>query len=899
MTLPAALVFSCSGDNDLYCVASANGLEATRFDRPSAAVTHAREGDGVLLLADGYPATTTALDAALFEEAARKKLRLYIEYPSFLPGVALSAPRGTHWERAVVASEAFAPALARLRILAIHDCRFMPMQAEHPHLVIGRVAGFDTAVYGLAGKSFPILFDLPRRDAGGEVLVATTKLSHFLTARYAPGDAWQSVWKYVFAWLQPDQPPSALKDLKWTARVRPSFGPEEPLPEDLERQALRRGIEWYFNARMVVHPSMMQKYNRPANGPYPAAADPDLRQDWPFGHRIAPMPGPETPAGDGSLGVMEGFDARIFANGTQPVRWWNRADCNGEIAGAMSAAGWVLSNPSYVKTGGNIGDWLFFRSRMTQGHRADPQHPAFGLIGWNDVPQYCGPGSMDGYAVYYGDDNARTMLGIMLAAAALKTDRYDERLLQALLANLRISGRLGFQPDRLDQGPLEQARWEHFFRSRSSSFSPHYQATLWACYLWAYRHTGFELFLHRAKSAIGLTMAAYPDRWAWTNGLQQERAKMLLALAWLVRAQDTPEHRAWLRHIAHDLVASQDPCGAIREVIGQAGSGGFPPPASNEAYGTAEAPLIQSNADAASDLLYTCNFAFLALHEAAAATGEAFYRTAGDRLATFLCRTQIRSETHPEFDGGWFRAFDFKRWEYWASSTDSGWGAWCIESGWTQSWITSVLALRQMRTSLWDFTATSRVGRHFAALRPQMIPDDVLTGGSGQKAGHAAVGKTVTLRTRVADRYPGDGPASLTDGLVAPADHLDNAWLGFQGESLVALIDLGEPVDLRELSGSLLQNVPLGIYLPRRIEFLVGNDPATLQSVGQAKPVATVNQPGPHKEVLTIGNLKHRARYVEVRAENIGRIPSPHPAAGMEAWLFVDEVLVNPKRKPD
>ena len=67
---------------------------------------------------------------------------------------------------------------------------------------------------------------------------------------------------------------------------------------------------------------------------------------------------------------------------------------------------------------------------------------------------------MDGYAVYYGDDNARSMLGMMLAAAALKTDRYDERLLKCLLANLRISGQLGFQPDRIDQGPLEKAGWQ-------------------------------------------------------------------------------------------------------------------------------------------------------------------------------------------------------------------------------------------------------------------------------------------------------------------------------------------------------------------------------------------------------------------------------------------------------
>jgi hypothetical protein len=182
---------------------------------------------------------------------------------------------------------------------------------------------------------------------------------------------------------------------------------------------------------------------------------------------------------------------------------------------------------------------------------------------------------MDGYAAYYGDDNARTMLGMLIAATALKTDRYDERILRGLLGNLRISGEFGFQPDRLDQGPLEQAGWQRFFRDKntsnslhsekSSSYSPHFQANMWACYLWAYQQTGFDLFLKRAKTAIGMTIAAYPDKWIWTNGIQQERAKMLLPLAWLVRVEDTPEHREWLRKIANDLLASQDKCGAIRE----------------------------------------------------------------------------------------------------------------------------------------------------------------------------------------------------------------------------------------------------------------------------------------------------------------------------------------------
>src|SRR5690606_13485129 len=128
--------------------------------------------------------------------------------------------------------------------------------------------------------------------------------------------------------------------------------------------------------------------------------------------------------GDGSVGILEGLDSKIRSDGTQGVRWWRRADCNGEVAGALALAGKLLDDTSYRAAAGNIGDWLFFESIMSNGDRANPQSPAYGLIGWNDVPKY--HGDMDGYGVYYGDDNARTLLGMMRAAAALGTDRWDE-----------------------------------------------------------------------------------------------------------------------------------------------------------------------------------------------------------------------------------------------------------------------------------------------------------------------------------------------------------------------------------------------------------------------------------------------------------------------------------------
>ena len=711
------LTISCSKSNDLYAVLENSNIPFKLAASAKDAVLKADKGSGVIILADDYPGKLTEIDEEVYSVAREKKLRLFIEYPSFIPGTVTGSVQRTQWERAVVSSGAFAPALSKLRILAVNDCHFIPIESDSSDIVIARVAGFDSAVYGLPDKVFPVLTEINTAD-GLPLLVSTTKLSQFITGRYAPADAWQAIWQYVLGWVQPG---TESPMLSWIPLVYPSYNKNESLPDDAELTALKRGAKWYYASGMLVNESMQHKYLKSSNLPEPAKANPDTTADWPFGHRVGFPPDLQQPAGTGSLGVLEGFDSKIFYSGGQPVRWWRRGDCNGEIAGSLSLAGKVLDDSALISTGSNIGDWLFFKSMISLGERSDPKSPAYGLSGWNDVPEYCGPGSIDGYGVYYGDDNARVVLGMMTAAAGGNTDRYDRRLLNIIMGNLRISGIYGFQPNRLDHAPLLKAGWEYYFNSKNISYSPHYQANIWACYLWAYNQTGYRLFLERAKKAISMTMAAYPDNWIWTNGIQQERAKMLLPLAWLVRIEDNREHREWLRKMADDLISQQSDCGAIPEELGGSGKGGFPPPSSNEAYGTNETPLIQSNGNKVSDMLYTVNFAFLGLHEAAAATGEEYYKAAENRLASFLCRIQIKSEKHPELDGGWFRAFDFNRWEYWASNGDAGWGAWSIESGWTQSWITTVLALRQMDTSLWELTEDSRIEKHFEELRQQML----------------------------------------------------------------------------------------------------------------------------------------------------------------------------------
>lgn len=644
--------FCCTPGNDLYLAIRRTGAPVARFATPAAAIAAAGHSGTALILSHGSDAVVASM--------ARRRIRGYVEMPAAAP----LPVRRIEWERVYVSGRALGPGLAPGQILSMGRIPFVNARSFDPLLAIGRVAGFDRLAFGPPATCYSLL------DAvAPNLLVAAAPISRCLSGRYEPAGSWLAVWRFI---LRTIGEPGIAARVSFTPAVAPTYAEDARLPASVEASAVRRAGRWFTRAHLLL-----------ASPDEPAYASADK---WP--DRVGPAP---SPIGDGSHGILEGFSSSVGVDGGQPVRWYRRADCNAESAMALGFAG-------RNQVSERLADFIALRSPASQGVHADSESPAYGLVGWNDT----GPGP----GIFYGDDNARYILGLIGAAGADRVNRWDDAILRCILANFRTTGRYGFRGDNLVLADLQRLGWKHYHDADTVNLAPHFEAYLWACELWAHARTGYRPLLTRAEAAIARTVAAGEQAWTWTNGLQQERARMLLPLAWLVRVDDSHEHRAWLRDMVRKVLANQASCGAIREEIGDLSHGIAGPPRSNEAYGTAETPLIQHNGDPLADMLYTTNFAFLGLHEAAAATGDAGYRKAEDRLARFLCRIQIRSATHPELDGAWFRAFDFGDWDYWASNADLGWGAWSVETGWSVSWITAVLALRVRHSSLWSVHST-------------------------------------------------------------------------------------------------------------------------------------------------------------------------------------------------
>ncbi len=676
-----SLYFVCDEKNDLYSSLLKSGYKYPRFNSNEEAIEKASEGQSVLFLADNYPESKKTVSPEIFKKAEEKNLNLFIEYCSDIPGLECLDAKTTKWERCVVSSNFFGDSLPELRIIMVNDCKFIPViSTVDPILVMARVAGYDKALFGMPEEKFPILFKIRNKN----IVVSSTKLSNFISGRYAPSSDWRIIWMHILKMLAPK---TDFTDFSWIPAVHPKYQSNEKLPDGYEKDAFNASAEWYYNSKLLVHETRKELlYNLLSKN-----------------QETSELPAQSEPIGDGTLGFLEGFASTIKWNGTQMQRLPIRTDCNSEAAMVFSLD-WILNNNEKSKTvSNNILNYIFYNSNIQGGVRGNPEHPAYGLIAWGTI-------SPAWEIATYGDDEARVILAAAASASALNSSAWNIPILKGLLANLRTTGPLGFRERRIDIPALEQNGWKYYRNKEIIYYSPHYESYLWACYLWAYSQTGYKEFLNRTKKAIRIMMEGYPDKWIWQDNI--DKARMLLCLSWLIRAEDTEEHRKWLYIIFNDLIKYQEECGAIREKLAL-GDDVYKPPKSNAEYGTAETPLIQSDEDRASDQLYTTGFALLGLHEAASAVKDMNIKKSEDKLAEYLCRIQISSDKYPYLNGAWYRSFDFAKWDYWASSGDVGWGAWCIESGCGQAWTAAVLGLRQKNVSLWEFISKVNLSENF------------------------------------------------------------------------------------------------------------------------------------------------------------------------------------------
>ncbi|HEY5464919.1 MAG TPA: glycoside hydrolase family 20 protein [Hanamia sp.] len=156
---------------------------------------------------------------------------------------------------------------------------------------------------------------------------------------------------------------------------------------------------------------------------------------------------------------------------------------------------------------------------------------------------------------------------------------------------------------------------------------------------------------------------------------------------------------------------------------------------------------------------------------------------------------------------------------------------------------------------------------------------------------HKAIGKNVTYTYPVSKYYLADGPNTLTDG-VRGTDDLSKYWHGFEGNDLIATIDMGTETDIQRITIGCLQHYKDWIFLPQSVTYSVSNDGKNFTDLGTVKNIISPDEKGFIIKDFTLNFSLQKARYIRVSAKNLGVCPKGHPGEGKPAWLFADEIMV-------
>ncbi len=160
---------------------------------------------------------------------------------------------------------------------------------------------------------------------------------------------------------------------------------------------------------------------------------------------------------------------------------------------------------------------------------------------------------------------------------------------------------------------------------------------------------------------------------------------------------------------------------------------------------------------------------------------------------------------------------------------------------------------------------------------------------------HLAVGSEVTLAVSPSPSYPGTGPGGLCDGQLGSRDHYDPRWMGWSGDDMEAVIDLGGLRTVSRVTVDCLRAQGPWIFLPRWVEVAASQDGREWIPAGKTE--VPLEEDGEKAAVpVSVGipqGLQGRSvRYLRVLAKNRGSLPDWHPGSPEDAWLFVDEIVV-------
>ena len=155
-------------------------------------------------------------------------------------------------------------------------------------------------------------------------------------------------------------------------------------------------------------------------------------------------------------------------------------------------------------------------------------------------------------------------------------------------------------------------------------------------------------------------------------------------------------------------------------------------------------------------------------------------------------------------------------------------------------------------------------------------------------------GRKIRLKYPFSHNYSGNSQNALIDHIRGGHNFRDG-WQGFHEVDLEAVVDLGLLRQVKSVNVGFLQDQYSWIFYPRELIIELSKDGKRFDHKRIIRNLVDPKEDGLLTQVLGTDFADVKARYVKVRAINMGKCPEWHKGAGHPAWLFADEIEIDVK----
>lgn len=374
---------------------------------------------------------------------------------------------------------------------------------------------------------------------------------------------------------------------------------------------------------------------------------------------------------DGRMGMREA----VVLSGSFGWREDLRTDCNLMTGALFAHAGRICGRADWVRLGRNLADNILDRGNQTER----------GFFRWFDRES----AGDRGQSVYATDHGRSALAAVNLYEATGERKYLDvaRRAADAFLSWQSDDGLVTVHFDLRDGPQPEKGHSENpvcYYDNVPALFK------IAAC-------TGDRKYAEAALRCVRTMSAKFPNFDLGSGAFYSANSvygRFLLIAAAAQMAADE-DFSPSINGVLDFYARNQHPKGGISEIKirlvkhDEAGVG------------------IGDGSDHVADMLYCNNFSLAALSllvnlppEKVKGVDIARARAIYERLRDFTCRIQIASPD-PRVDGAWMRAYEMDLEEWYGLDRDTGWGPYCIETGWTMGTIPAVLLFDGSGRSYW------------------------------------------------------------------------------------------------------------------------------------------------------------------------------------------------------